>query len=199
MIDYVRRREPFIISPPANPKAFGGNCSGLPGTCPVVDLSEDCPPLLHLLGWERTCLWDADVMCGISGNKQVSLAMKSNDTQDMDTFSGSTTNSRNFTSFCSFARAVLDPDSPNKDISKTVGYFDAGSANAISGGTTHVDGNFSYDFPLDKLVQDIPLPAFLSQQSTPGAHPTEDIVRAEFANETILKVLAVVQHWRFGY
>ncbi len=104
--DYIRRREPFIIDPPRNPGAFGpGGCAGLPGTCPIEDVERDCPPLLKMMGWEKTCSWSVAQFCKMSGNKQVSLAVSSSHMGHMSTFSGSTTNTRNFTTFCKYVAA----------------------------------------------------------------------------------------------
>ena len=41
---------------------------------------------------------------------------------------------RNFTDFCSYATAVLDPESPSRNVSRRIGYFDAGSASSKVGG-----------------------------------------------------------------
>ena len=182
---YVDRREPFIISP------VDEECDGETGECSADTSGKpQCPPLLKQLGWQNVCTWDADRFCSVAGNKQVSLAMKSDDS--VETFSGSTTNTRNFIDFCSYARAVLAPDSPSQNLSKNMGYFDAGSANAIAGTLTHIDGSFGYDFPLDRLKDDIPTPTFLQQP--PDQPRAIDIAFNHTADQTVFSIYSAT-YW----
>ena len=154
---FVARREPFILSMNSEDVHSSPTCTG--GA--VCGAADHCPPLLRALGWDNSCKWDAEYMCQHAGTEQVSLSVIGPDHDEtIATVCGSPTNIRKPCDYCDYVKQVFKAGRTGKDVTRTVGYFDASSA-----ATSTFTNNIVYGFPLNVLKNDIPIPQFLDRDN----------------------------------
>ena len=129
----------------------------------VASSSAACPLLTQAFGW-NTCNWESEYLCHKAGAETVSLASQNVDS-GAPVFSGTTRLRREFVRYCDYVRMIFDPEF---NITAPT-YFDAGSIAERKSGASSIyqtaaaTGKSIYGFPLDRMKEDIPMPAIFKE------------------------------------